>query len=95
MCFLFIHAPFRDYLVNFEQIGEGSTGVVYTADYVPSNQLGVDLELANRKVAIKKMNLARQQRRELLFNEVGIEQVNFQLQLFYCLDPFNPWNNKV
>ena len=46
---------------NFVRVGEGSTGVVVTAR-----------DLVNKKVvAIKKMDLTKQQRRELLFNEVG------------------------
>ena len=45
----------REHLVNFVRIGEGSTGIVFTADHVR----------LKRKVAIKQMNLARQQRREL------------------------------
>lgn len=46
---------------NFVRVGEGSTGVVVTAK-----------DLAQKRVvAIKKMDLRKQQRRELLFNEVG------------------------
>lgn len=51
------------YLIfNSIQLGEGSTGEVYAANdtQLPNNGL----------VAIKKMNLYKQQRRELLFNEV-------------------------
>ncbi len=50
---------------NYVKIGEGSTGLVYAAN---------DLESMNGQhlVAIKKMNLHKQQRRELLFNEVVI-----------------------
>jgi len=42
------------------KIGEGSTGIVCTA---------VDRK-DGHKVAIKQMDLRKQQRRELLFNEV-------------------------
>lgn len=52
--------PRREY-VDFVKIGEGSTGNVYTARHVSSNHV----------VAVKKMNLWKQQRRELLFNEVS------------------------
>ena len=52
----------RPALANFTKIGEGSSGVVYSADHVTRRQ----------RVAIKTMNLARQQRRELLFNEVVV-----------------------
>lgn len=48
---------------NFIKIGEGSTGMVYAAN---------DTADSNHLVAIKKMNLHKQQRRELLFNEVVI-----------------------
>lgn len=47
---------------NFVKIGEGSTGIVCIA-YDKSQQ---------RQVAVKKMDLRKQQRRELLFNEVVI-----------------------
>lgn len=50
----------RENLDNFTKIGEGSTGTVWTA---------VD-KSTGRKVAVKKMDLRKQQRRELLFNEV-------------------------
>lgn len=50
----------RSYLENFVKIGEGSTGVVCIAREKHSGRL----------VAVKMMDLRRQQRRELLFNEV-------------------------
>uniref|UniRef100_A0A0R3RH68 non-specific serine/threonine protein kinase n=1 Tax=Elaeophora elaphi TaxID=1147741 RepID=A0A0R3RH68_9BILA len=49
-------------LTNYVQIGEGSTGTVVTADQISTG----------RKIAVKKMNILKQQRRELLFNEVLI-----------------------
>lgn len=52
----------RDRLEQFAKIGEGSTGTVWTAIDKPTG----------RKVAVKKMDLRKQQRRELLFNEVFI-----------------------
>jgi hypothetical protein len=48
---------------NLIKIGEGSTGTVFVAN---------DLQQHNALVAIKRMNLHKQQRRELLFNEVVI-----------------------
>lgn len=51
----------RDDLDGFVRIGEGSTGTVFTAHQLSTNQV----------VAVKKMNLWNQQRKELLFNEVG------------------------
>lgn len=53
--------PRREY-TDFIKIGEGSTGTVYTARHIVTNQI----------VAVKKMELRKQQRRELLFNEVSI-----------------------
>lgn len=47
---------------NFIKIGEGSTGMVFIANNLKQSQI----------VAIKKMDLRKQQRRELLFNEVVI-----------------------
>ncbi|XP_065205221.1 serine/threonine-protein kinase PAK mbt isoform X2 [Planococcus citri] len=52
----------RENLDNFVKIGEGSTGTVWTA---------CD-KTTGKKMAIKKMDLRKQQRRELLFNEVVI-----------------------
>lgn len=52
----------RENLKNFVKIGEGSTGTVCIA---------TDKTTA-RQVAVKKMDLRKQQRRELLFNEVVI-----------------------
>ncbi|XP_076321759.1 serine/threonine-protein kinase PAK 4-like isoform X2 [Tachypleus tridentatus] len=50
----------RDLYINFVKVGEGSTGIVYSA--IEKN--------TGRKVAVKLMDLTKQQRRELLFNEV-------------------------
>lgn len=52
----------RENLENFVKIGEGSTGTVSIAR---DRNTG-------RQVAVKKMDLRKQQRRELLFNEVVI-----------------------
>lgn len=52
----------RDNLDNFIKIGEGSTGIVCIATE----------RTTGRQVAVKKMDLRKQQRRELLFNEVTI-----------------------
>ncbi|XP_077949980.1 serine/threonine-protein kinase PAK 6 isoform X2 [Gasterosteus aculeatus] len=52
----------RNTLENFVKIGEGSTGVVCIARERSSG----------RQVAVKMMDVRRQQRRELLFNEVVI-----------------------
>lgn len=52
----------RIYLENFVKIGEGSTGVVCIAREKHSG----------KQVAVKMMDLRKQQRRELLFNEVVI-----------------------
>ncbi|XP_005096378.1 serine/threonine-protein kinase PAK 5 isoform X2 [Aplysia californica] len=52
----------RYFLENFMKIGEGSTGIVCTAMDQSRGKL----------VAVKKMDLRRQQRRELLFNEVVV-----------------------
>ena len=57
----------RDKLENFIKIGEGSTGIVCIA---------FD-KMRNMQVAVKRMDLRKQQRRELLFNEVCI---------VYCTD---------
>lgn len=51
----------RNKYVDFVKIGTGSTGHVYMARDVATGQV----------VAVKKMNLWKQQRKELLFNEVN------------------------
>ena len=48
-------------LKNFIKIGEGSTGIVCLATDTRSGL----------QVAVKQMDLRKQQRRELLFNEVS------------------------
>jgi serine/threonine protein kinase len=53
----------RKCLDNFHKIGEGSTGTVWIA---------TDASRGGGHVAVKKMDLRKQQRRELLFNEVVI-----------------------
>ncbi|KAE8600900.1 hypothetical protein XENTR_v10013446 [Xenopus tropicalis] len=50
----------REYLDDFIKIGEGSTGIVCIATE----------KHTGKQVAVKKMDLRKQQRRELLFNEV-------------------------
>ncbi|XP_068158782.1 serine/threonine-protein kinase PAK mbt [Drosophila tropicalis] len=52
----------RENLDHFQKIGEGSTGTVCIATD----------KSTGRQVAVKKMDLRKQQRRELLFNEVVI-----------------------
>ena len=58
----------RDVLENFIKIGEGSTGIVCIASDRRNNQ----------QVAVKRMDLRKQQRRELLFNEVNSLSVSTQ-----------------
>ena len=60
----------RDNLDNFIKIGEGSTGIVC---------IGTEYG-TGRQVAVKKMDLRKQQRRELLFNEVKLSNL--------CIDIF-------
>lgn len=50
----------RTFLDHYIKIGEGSTGIVCIATMKTNGKL----------VAVKKMDLRKQQRRELLFNEV-------------------------
>lgn len=58
----------REYLDSFIKIGEGSTGIVCIASEKHSG----------KQVAVKKMDLRKQQRRELLFNEVQMNTMNSQ-----------------
>lgn len=59
----------RQFLHNFIKIGEGSTGIVCIATDRDSKG----------QVAVKKMDLRKQQRRELLFNEVSLKYVELGL----------------
>uniref|UniRef100_A0A8C1LTN4 non-specific serine/threonine protein kinase n=1 Tax=Cyprinus carpio TaxID=7962 RepID=A0A8C1LTN4_CYPCA len=61
----------RSSLENFVKIGEGSTGVVCIAREKHSG----------RQVAIKMMDLRKQQRRELLFNEVRASHLSVTTHL--------------
>ena len=56
----------RASLENFIKIGEGSTGIVCIATERQSGH----------QLAVKRMDLRKQQRRELLFNEVKLRQKN-------------------
>ncbi|XP_023593334.1 serine/threonine-protein kinase PAK 5 [Trichechus manatus latirostris] len=56
----------REYLDNFIKIGEGSTGIVCIATE----------KHTGKQVAVKKMDLRKQQRRELLFNEFVCPRVS-------------------
>ena len=58
----------RDQLENFVKIGEGSTGIVCIASDRRNPNGG--LAGGSGQVAVKRMDLRKQQRRELLFNEV-------------------------
>ncbi|CAH0400088.1 unnamed protein product [Chilo suppressalis] len=62
LCLVVSEGDPRATLTGFSKIGEGSTGVVCAAT---EKETG-------RRVAVKMMNLRKQQRRELLFNEVVI-----------------------
>ncbi|KAH0554071.1 serine/threonine-protein kinase PAK mbt [Cotesia glomerata] len=68
----------RDNLDNFVKIGEGSTGTVCIA---------TDKE-RKRQVAVKKMDLRKQQRRELLFNEVVIMRDYHHVNIVEMYDSF-------
>lgn len=65
----------RENLENFMKIGEGSTGTVCIATE----------RTTGRKVAVKKMDLRKQQRRELLFNEVNLNTAIFLRKKQYNL----------
>lgn len=67
----------RTYLDNYIKIGEGSTGIVCIATVKTTGKL----------VAVKKMDLRKQQRRELLFNEVmfaDLASLNMSIQTSKC-----------
>uniref|UniRef100_A0A182WFW6 non-specific serine/threonine protein kinase n=1 Tax=Anopheles minimus TaxID=112268 RepID=A0A182WFW6_9DIPT len=61
----------RENLENYTKIGEGSTGTVCIATDKSTGTIQHHKTL-RRQVAVKQMDLRKQQRRELLFNEVVI-----------------------
>ncbi len=65
----------REYLEQFVKIGEGSSGTVCIARD----------KRTGKALAVKKMNLQKQQRRELLFNEVSLKYFSFLLHHLHCL----------
>lgn len=67
----------RTYLDNYIKIGEGSTGIVCIATVKTTGKL----------VAVKKMDLRKQQRRELLFNEVMFADLAKLLILLFSCRP--------
>lgn len=68
----------RENLENFIKIGEGSTGIVCIATE----------RNTGRQVAVKKMDLRKQQRRELLFNEVVIMREYHHSNIVEMYDSF-------
>ena len=60
----------RKYLKEIRKIGQGSTGMVFLAEDLGGIVRRQNANSPNKFVAVKKMNLFKQQRRELLFNEV-------------------------
>lgn len=70
----------RDNLENFIKIGEGSTGIVCIATD----------RTTRRQVAVKKMDLRKQQRRELLFNEVYDISLHEYLLITSCMSQILP-----
>lgn len=68
----------RNFLENFVKIGEGSTGIVCIA-YDKNSR---------KQVAVKKMDLRKQQRRELLFNEVVIMRDHHHANIVEMYDSF-------
>ena len=69
----------RHDLENFIKIGEGSTGIVCIA--TERNSL--------KQVAVKRMDLRKQQRRELLFNEVVIMRDYHHSNIVEMYDRYN------
>lgn len=69
--------PTKTFL-NFVKIGEGSTGIVCIATEISTG----------RQVAVKKMDLKKQQRRELLFNEVVIMRDYKHVNIVEMYDSF-------
>lgn len=69
----------RTYLDNYIKIGEGSTGIVCIATVKTTGKL----------VAVKKMDLRKQQRRELLFNEVMVFELYLSFGIIAVLHKYN------
>nr|XP_054771772.1 serine/threonine-protein kinase PAK 3-like [Lytechinus pictus] len=69
--------PKRKY-TKFEKIGQGASGVVYTAIEVATGQ----------EVAIKQMNLQQQPKKELIINEILVMRENKHLNIVNYLDSY-------
>ena len=69
----------RELLENFIKIGEGSTGIVCIA---------TDKRRSTHQLAVKRMDLRKQQRRELLFNEVRKEEAGYSSNNLYNMSFF-------
>ncbi|XP_071508741.1 serine/threonine-protein kinase PAK 1-like isoform X2 [Diadema antillarum] len=63
---------------KFEKIGQGASGVVYTAIEVATGQ----------EVAIKQMNLQQQPKKELIINEILVMRENKHLNIVNYLDSY-------
>ena len=78
----------RQFLDSFMKIGEGSTGIVCIA----TNREG-------RQMAVKKMDLRKQQRRELLFNEVSFsffrQTIGLTFKIFSYLQTYIATVSKI
>lgn len=72
----------RDHLTDFRKIGEGSTGIVCVARDDTDGLI----------VAVKRMDLKKQQRRELLFNEVPYFLSFTVIRCSLVLIPFATWD---
>lgn len=66
----------RNILTDFVKIGEGSTGIVCVARQLHDEN--------GQIVAVKRMDLRKQQRRELLFNEVLVLQFKVYQQICFA-----------
>ena len=71
----------REDFVDFVQIGAGSTGIVYSARQMSTNKV----------VAVKKMDIWKQQRKELLFNEVRIKALRMGHTYTYGCSHLHLW----
>lgn len=68
----------KDCFSNYQKIGQGASGTVYTATQVANSHI----------VAIKQMNLAQQPKKELIINEILVMRELRQKNIVNYLDSF-------
>ena len=83
---------------NFQKIGQGASGGVFTATLFSTQSPGVVVDVKNDSisnlVAIKQMNLDQQPKKELILNEILVMKESKHKNIVNYIDSFL-WNNDL